>query len=175
MLEKTKYGTRHSKLPSRKMNNLIKKINSFQLLKPRSNVTQFSIEHFALIGDVDSLAQSGGTFDEFTCCFAANNGLIEILQWLRSQDPPCPWDNLSCNVAAMNGDLKTLKWLRSQDPPCPWNERVYSDAFFNKHVETIKWMRSQNPPCPMGGIMSRITVEQACIWWAGGPSPFDGI
>ena len=50
------------------------------------------------------------------------NGQIETLKWLRSQDPPCPWDENICTIAAENGHIETLKWLRSQDPPCPWDE-----------------------------------------------------
>jgi hypothetical protein len=43
---------------------------------------------------------------------------LEMIQWLRSQCPPCPWDNVACTYAARNGHLKVLQWLTSQDPPC---------------------------------------------------------
>jgi hypothetical protein len=44
-----------------------------------------------------------------------------MLQWLRKQDPPCPWDSRACSNAAQRGHLEVLKWLRGQDPPCPWD------------------------------------------------------
>jgi hypothetical protein len=44
-----------------------------------------------------------------------------VLQWLRSQDPPCPWDSNVCLEAVTAGDLDMLVWLRSQNPPCPWD------------------------------------------------------
>ena len=30
--------------------------------------------------------------NEWTCGYAAEGGRVDVLQWLRSQDPPCPWD-----------------------------------------------------------------------------------
>jgi hypothetical protein len=58
---------------------------------------------------------------KYTCRGAAKNGHLEVLKWLRSQDPPCPWDKWTCTWAAKNGDLEVLKWLRSRrvEKP-PW-------------------------------------------------------
>ena len=52
-----------------------------------------------------------------TCLSASGNGHLEILQWLRSQDPPCPWTEVFCLIAAQNGHLEILQWIRAQDPP----------------------------------------------------------
>jgi hypothetical protein len=60
------------------------------------------------------------------------NGHIEILKWLRSQKPPCPWSERVCVKAAYNGDIETLKWLRSQNPPCPWSE-------YGLHLCCFQW------------------------------------
>jgi hypothetical protein len=38
---------------------------------------------------------------------------LEVLQWLRNQDPPCPWNEHTCTAAAANGNLDVLQWLRS--------------------------------------------------------------
>ena len=43
-----------------------------------------------------------------------------MLQWLRAQEPPCPWDEDVCSKAAMNGHLEMLQWLRAQDLPEEW-------------------------------------------------------
>ena len=37
---------------------------------------------------------------------------------------PCPWNEATCAAAATVGHLDVLKWLRSQDPPCPWNDET---------------------------------------------------
>ena len=50
--------------------------------------------------------------------FAALSGYMEVLQWLRAQDPPCPWDERTCACAAEAGNVDVLQWLRAQDPPC---------------------------------------------------------
>ena len=50
----------------------------------------------------------------------ANGGHIEVLQWARSQDPPCPWDVWVCRNAAEYGHLDVLQWLRTQDLPAAW-------------------------------------------------------
>ena len=34
--------------------------------------------------------------DEFACEYAARFGHLHVLQWLRSQNPPCPWNQQSC-------------------------------------------------------------------------------
>jgi hypothetical protein len=34
-------------------------------------------------------------------------------------------NGLTCKAAAMNGHLHALQWLRSQDPPCPWRAYMY--------------------------------------------------
>ena len=60
--------------------------------------------------------------DEWTCSKAAEGGHLPIFQWLRSQTPPCHWNEKSCSHAALGGHLPILQWLRSQTPPCPWDK-----------------------------------------------------
>ena len=94
-------------------------------------------------------------WDATTFVAAAENGHLDVLKFLRSQDPPCPWSSTTCSggacsAAVRNGHFDVLKWLRSQDPPCPWGERTCSNAAFNGHLDVLKWLRSQDPPCPWG-------------------------
>ena len=35
-------------------------------------------------------------WDKETCVFAAFRGRLEVLQWMRAQDPPCPWNSGIC-------------------------------------------------------------------------------
>ena len=75
-------------------------------------------------------------------------GHLNVLQWLRSQDPPCPWDKYACSGAAERGHLNVLQWLRSQSPPCVWDEDACSGAAKGGHLNVLQWLRSQDPPCP---------------------------
>lgn len=52
---------------------------------------------------------------------AVKDGDIVSIKWLRSQNPPCPWDHFACADAVAGGYFDILKWLRAQDPPCPWD------------------------------------------------------
>ena len=92
--------------------------------------------------------QNGHEWDIKSCIKAALGGHFNILKWLRSQDPPCPWNELTCSAAVNGGHFNILKWLRSQDPPCPWNERSCKYAAENGNLDILKWLRNQYPPCP---------------------------
>ena len=81
-----------------------------------------------------------------------------MLQWLRSQDPPCPWEKNTCFAAAMGGHLTVLQWLRSQDPPCPWDPFESLCAHFNTarvgrkgglNLTLIQWVLSEEPLCTL--------------------------
>jgi hypothetical protein len=69
------------------------------------------------------------------------NGHLHVLQWIRDQKPPCPWDRNACSAAAKNGHLDVIKWLRSQDPPCPWNSytcRNIASRF--QYFDVVQWV-----------------------------------
>ena len=34
------------------------------------------------------------------CALSTKRGFLNVLQWLRAQDPPCHWDENICNIAA---------------------------------------------------------------------------
>jgi hypothetical protein len=83
------------------------------------------------------------------CYAAIEVGVLEVVQWLRSRPDACfPWRVSVCSNAAVHGHLDLLKWLRSQDPPCPWTEDVCKYAAWKGRLEIMKWARSQSPPCP---------------------------
>jgi uncharacterized protein with NRDE domain len=88
------------------------------------------------------------SWDERTSEAAAQGGHLEILQWLRSQTPPCPWsERTTSDAAAQGGHLEILQWLRSQTSPCSWDERTSEAAAQGGHLEILQWLRSQTPPC----------------------------
>ncbi len=73
---------------------------------------------------------------------------IGRLQWLRAQDPPCPWSPATCAAAAGAGRLDILKWLRGQNPPCPWTESCAAAAACQPNLEVLQWLHGHG--CPWG-------------------------
>ena len=71
-------------------------------------------------------------------CAAAKNGHLEVLQWMRAQHPPCPWNSKVCYWAARNGHLEVLRWARSQG--CPWHKGVPLIAARRGHLEVLVWL-----------------------------------
>ena len=87
-------------------------------------------------------------WDEQTCARAASKGNLGLLQWLRAQDPPAPW-GVTCTAAAARADnLSLLRWLQAQDPPCPWDISCTNAAATAGSVSILQWLRAQEPPCP---------------------------
>jgi hypothetical protein len=72
-------------------------------------------------------------------CTAAE-GHIEVLQWLREQDPPYLWSADVCLAAIRSGNLAALQWLRRQAPPCPWDHRAVEAAA--GQIDILLWMQS---------------------------------
>jgi hypothetical protein len=62
--------------------------------------------------------------------FAALGGFLRVLQWLRSQDPPCPIDERTFAAAAETGDVEMLQWLCTQDPQrgCSFDGHATEDS-----------------------------------------------
>ncbi len=74
--------------------------------------------------------------------YLAYEGLLNVLQWARSQG--CPWDEWACANAARGGHLEVLQWARSQG--CPWDEDTCANAARGGHLEVLQWLKSQGCP-----------------------------
>ncbi len=75
------------------------------------------------------------------CRVAAKKGHLEVLRWLRSQNPPYAWDYLVWGAAAASGKVDVLEWLRRQDPPCPWDDNwVLGKAAGAGSIEIMEWL-----------------------------------
>jgi len=77
------------------------------LYKKASKETRVAV--FAAFGDVNGLRRlrnEGYPWCPLACRAAAEKGELEMLQWLRTQDPPCPWDWRTCFDAANSGHLE---------------------------------------------------------------------
>ena len=83
--------------------------------------------------------ENGGGADEILRPPSSAFLTLQVLQWARSQDPKCPWNEDTCDGASQRGHLETLKWCRQQDPPCPWfpNE-VLLNAAAGGYLDMIK-------------------------------------
>jgi hypothetical protein len=53
-----------------------------------------------------------------------------------------------CRVAARQGSLDTLQWLRAQEPLCPWDSGVIAGARLNGFAAVEAWARENGCPEP---------------------------
>ena len=85
-------------------------------------------------------------WDERTCGWAAFGGHLEVLKWLRGQDPPCPWDSDVCYAAAREGHLEVLRWATATRQGCPWDEEVPLAAARRGHLKVLVWLIKEECP-----------------------------
>src|SRR5207302_593118 len=71
------------------------------------------------------------------CAWAASNGNLKMLQWLREKG--CPWDASTCSYAAQGGHLEVLQWARDQG--CPWDASICAYAANAGHLEILRLLR----------------------------------
>ena len=67
-----------------------------------------------------------------------------MLAWARGQG--CEWDARTTASAAAHDHVECLQWLRAQEPPCPWDERLCDWAIHNGSWAAVRWARSQGCP-----------------------------
>ena len=92
------------------------------------------------LGDLSALQlihQRGYLDDVFNslCTWAAEEGQLEILKWLRAND--FPWSVRTCAYAAEGGHLEVLQWARANG--CPWNRDTLIEARAGVHPEVLNW------------------------------------
>lgn len=73
-------------------------------------------------------------------CPVAAWGIVELMQWLRSED--IEWDEEMCSFAAGAGQLAMLQYLRAEG--CPWDKEECEEmASRNNHHEVQQWCSAQ--------------------------------
>ena len=102
-------------------------------------------------------------WEEETCACAAQNGHLELLQWARAHSEPCPWNKMTCANAALKGHLEVLQWARSQPKPCPWDVWTCAYAAQNGHLDVLQWVRSQPEPCPWNEMTCANAAENGHV------------
>jgi len=69
-----------------------------------------------------------------------------VLSFMRAHG--VEWHAAMCRVVARRGGLDTLQWLRAQEPPCPWDGRVIVEARLNGFASVAAWARENGCPEP---------------------------
>jgi len=79
------------------------------------------------------------------CANAVEYRRADILTFLRTSKPRCPWNSDTCSAAAKIGDLQTLQLLRSYESDlkrCRWGHWTCARAAEYGHLEILQWARS---------------------------------
>jgi len=87
-------------------------------------------------------------WDSLTAAWAAENGHLHILEYLveRKYDK---YNEVACWFAAANGHLDCLKYLR-ETAKAPWNSDAVHLAHKNNHPECVQYCLDNNCPLPEG-------------------------
>ena len=88
------------------------------------------------------LRENGAPWNEYTCAWAAHDGDLEMLQWARANG--CPLSVHTCAYAVWGGHLEVLQWARANG--CPWDYRTRANAAANGHTELLSWARANGAP-----------------------------
>jgi hypothetical protein len=71
------------------------------------------------------------------------------VQWLRSQTPPCPFDDKVFKEALLTKNVEVLQFLVADGAPCDW--KLTGDcesAIMSYDVNVLKWLCSLTTQCP---------------------------
>lgn len=83
---------------------------------------------------------------DFECIIDTANAAS--IAWLRQHRPAC-FGVETCKAAAQQGNLELLQILRSLQPPCPWDSSVSRAAWRGANPQVLQWMLSEVPNCPI--------------------------
>jgi hypothetical protein len=92
---------------------------------------------------------------------------VDMLVWLRSQHPPCPWPTNSKKLWNYS-PATTLRWMLANGCPVPTHNNEDDDNFSCIHaietgdLEALALLRSLDPPCPWSHHGYRDTNEWKC-------------
>jgi len=92
----------------------------------------------AIHGHIPVAQDHGMTLNSDTFAYAAGNGHLPVLEWLREHD--CPSDSWACMSAARKGRLSVLQWLRERS--YPWNEKVIRWSEEEEHWDIVEGARA---------------------------------
>ena len=62
-------------------------------------------------------------------------------------------------MAAIKGDLDLIKWLRSQDPPCEWSKKACTAAAWANRWDLLRLLVSMGCPAHKGGMFGAVACD----------------
>ena len=82
-------------------------------------------------------------WNERTINRAAEQGNLEMVKYCVANK--CPIDEFACAFAAGNGHLECLKYLR-EEAKAPWDSMVLYQAYENEHLECLRYAVEKKCP-----------------------------
>jgi hypothetical protein len=76
-------------------------------------------------------------WDKWTILPAAGQGNLEMVKYCVANE--CPIDEDACAFAAFNGHLEVLKYLR-EEAKAPWDRKTATEAAFNGHLHILEYL-----------------------------------
>jgi hypothetical protein len=76
-------------------------------------------------------------WDYKTINVAASQGNLEMVKYCVANE--CPIDEDACAFAAFNGHLEVLKYLR-EEAKAPWDRKTATEAAFNGHLHILEYL-----------------------------------
>jgi len=115
-----------------------------------------SLINFAMNGDLEGLKNQYYSYninyidiDKSATFFAVGNNNLEMLKWLRSLNPPCPWDESCFYNAILYNKEEIIKFIietYETDKNDPFYQQMLSSscmAINNQNIDTLIWILSK--------------------------------
>jgi hypothetical protein len=102
-------------------------------------------------------------FGVLICAKAAEEGQLQVLQWLKENG--CPCNILTCAAAARYGHLACLQWARENG--CRWNSDITTAAAKNGHLSCLQWARENGCDWYVSiCYAAALNGHLSCLQWA---------
>lgn len=88
--------------------------------------------------------EGGCLLTPYILVMAAMKGHLELIQHVKTLG--VAWDDRICLVAAYFGHLNVIRWVRSQTPPCPWDSWTLRVALNRNHKGVVQFCLENDCP-----------------------------
>ncbi|KAJ0410734.1 hypothetical protein ATCC90586_006837 [Pythium insidiosum] len=88
---------------------------------------------------IEAIVGSKATFTTRSVLVAAENGDLEMLQWLERR-VPWPWDAPVVEVAAGSGNVKLMQWLQTRSSGVECTSSAMDNAAGGGHLAAVQWL-----------------------------------